>query len=114
MRTQEALGMRFVDELKHVHLIHSIIELIISLMIIVLRMINLRMGYVDVQVRYQWFPALRCHSSVVTFRSTGCYVVLPLGPSYPMGPVGEPPSSRGPQATIVFCGIINKTAQIPK
>ena len=52
MRMQEALGMRFIDELKHVHLIHSIIEVIITLMIIVLRMINSRMGYVDVQVGY--------------------------------------------------------------
>jgi len=50
---QEALGMRFIDELKHVHLIHSIIEVIITLMIIVLRMINSRMGYVDVQVAIQ-------------------------------------------------------------
>ena len=50
---QEALGMRFIDELKHVHLIHSVIEMLITLVIIVLRMINARMGYIDVQVAIQ-------------------------------------------------------------
>jgi len=47
---QEALDMRSIDELKHVHLIHSIIEVLVTLLIIVLRMINTRMGYVEVQV----------------------------------------------------------------
>jgi len=42
--------MRHIEELKHVHLIHSIIEVLVTLLIIILRMINTRMGYVEVQV----------------------------------------------------------------
>lgn len=45
--------MRHIDELKHVHLIHSIMETIITLVIIVSKMINTRMSCGDVQVAIQ-------------------------------------------------------------
>jgi len=47
---QEALDLRNVEETEHVHRVHSIVEAIVTLLIIILRMINTRMGYVDVQV----------------------------------------------------------------
>jgi len=42
-----------VEELQHIHLIHSVVEVIVTLVIVVLRMINARMGYVEVQVTVQ-------------------------------------------------------------
>lgn len=50
---KEALDMRHVDDRESFHLAHTVIETIVTLLIIILRMINTRMGYIEVQVTVQ-------------------------------------------------------------
>jgi len=50
---QEAMDMRHDDALKQAHLIHSLLELIATLLIIVLKMANARMGCINVQLSIQ-------------------------------------------------------------
>ena len=53
--------MRRVDELWSTHLAHTIMETIVTLLIIVIRTVNVRMDYVEVQVtvqRLQHFDAV--------------------------------------------------------
>jgi len=46
---QEAMNLRHHEETERDHLAHSIVETITTLLIIILRMVNARMGYIDVQ-----------------------------------------------------------------
>ena len=50
---QESLNLRHIEDMEHVHLTHTIIETIATLLIIVLRMVNTRMGYIEVQLTVQ-------------------------------------------------------------
>jgi len=52
-RVQEALDMRHVGDRESFHLAHTVIETIVTLLIIILRMINTKMGYIEVQVTVQ-------------------------------------------------------------
>jgi len=45
--------MRHIDDMESIHLAHTIMETIVTLLIIVLRMVNTRMGYIEVQVTVQ-------------------------------------------------------------
>jgi len=45
--------MRHVDDAESTHMAHTIIETIVTLFIVFLRMVNSRMGYVEVQVTVQ-------------------------------------------------------------
>jgi len=54
-RMQEAMDLRHSGDRESVHLAHTIIETIVALIIVALRMINTRMGYIEVQVRFEMF-----------------------------------------------------------